>query len=121
MHKLALLAIAFFVAFAVFAPDVLASDSGGPGLPYETAMQTLQKSLTGPVAFAIALFGIVVAGGVLIFGGGINGFFSTMCLIVLVASLLVPAQYVLKGFYKEAATIAYEMPPNQEAEYGRIC
>lgn len=38
-------------------------------LPYGTWLTSLRNSVTGPVAFTLALVGIVVAGGVLIFGG----------------------------------------------------
>ena len=46
-----------------------ASEGTGGALPYESWLTNLRNSVTGPVAFSIALIGIVVAGGVLIFGG----------------------------------------------------
>ncbi|GHS92666.1 putative conjugal transfer protein TrbC [Planctomycetales bacterium] len=79
------------------------SFAAGAGLPYESAMTTLKTSLTGPVATGIAIIGICVAGGVLIFGGDLNGFFRTMCLIVLVAALLVCSTKILEAFYSDAS------------------
>jgi type IV secretion system protein TrbC len=48
------------------APDgVRAAASGGGGLPWETPLETLRDSITGPVAYAISLMGVVVAGATL--------------------------------------------------------
>ena len=67
-----------------------ASDTTG-GLPYESYLTKVRQSMTGTVGYTFALVGIVVAGGVLIFGGDLNGFVRTLLLIVLVASMLVGA------------------------------
>ena len=58
-------------------PHVFAAEGTGGSLPYESWLTNLRNSVTGPVAFALAMIGIVVAGGVLIFGGDLNGFFRT--------------------------------------------
>ncbi|OQW86254.1 MAG: conjugal transfer protein TrbC, partial [Rhodoferax ferrireducens] len=63
-------------AFIFMAPQhAFASTGTGGSLPYESWLSSLQDSVTGPVAFALSIIGIVVAGGVLIFGGDLNGFF----------------------------------------------
>ncbi|NQY74375.1 MAG: TrbC/VirB2 family protein, partial [Candidatus Margulisbacteria bacterium] len=54
------------------------------GLPWESGLVTLQQSLTGPVAMAISVIAIVVAGATLIFGGEIGEFARRMIMIVLV-------------------------------------
>ncbi|HGJ8671031.1 TPA: TrbC/VirB2 family protein [Neisseria gonorrhoeae] len=63
----------FFIGLAVFlllmSSPALASQGQGGGLPYESWLNNLRQSVTGPVAFALSIIGIVVAGGVLIFGG----------------------------------------------------
>jgi type IV secretion system protein VirB2 len=61
--------------------------------------------VTGPVAFALSIIGIVVAGGVLIFGGDLNGFFRTLIFLVLVMALLVGAQNVMSTFFGRGAEI----------------
>ena len=58
------------------------------------------------IAYSIAALGIVVAGGVLIFGGDLNGFFRTLIFIVLVMALLVGAQNVMSTFFGRGAEIA---------------
>jgi type IV secretion system protein VirB2 len=67
----------------------------------------LRNSVTGPVAFALSIIGIVIAGGVLIFGGDLNGFFRTLIFLVLVMALLVGAQNVMGTFFGRGAEIAY--------------
>ena len=85
---------------------VHASAGGGGGLPYESALAKLQQSATGPVAFVLSILGIVVAGGTLIFGGDLSGFFRTMVILVLVIGILVSAVNVLQTLFGAGATIA---------------
>ena len=91
----------------LFAPQpAFASEGTGGSLPYESWLTNLRNSVTGPVAFALSLIGIVVAGGVLIFGGELNGFFRTLIFIVLVMALLVGAQNMMSTFFGRGAEIA---------------
>jgi type IV secretion system protein VirB2 len=59
------------------------------------------------VAFALSIIGIVIAGGVLIFGGDLNGFFRTLIFLVLVMALLVGAQNMMSSFFGKGAEIAF--------------
>lgn len=84
------------LAFFLLAPQhAFASEGTGGSLPYEGWLTNLRNSVTGPVAFALSIIGIVVAGGILIFGGELNGFFRTLIFIVLVMALLVGAQNMM--------------------------
>ena len=87
-------------------PHVFAAEGTGESLPYESWLTNLRNSVTGPVAFALAMIGIVVAGGVLIFGGDLNGFFRTLIFVVLVMALLVGAQNMMSSFFGRGAEIA---------------
>ena len=42
------------------------------GLPWDTAIQTLQDDLTGAVATAISVIAFLAAGGALVFGEDVN-------------------------------------------------
>jgi type IV secretory pathway VirB2 component (pilin) len=96
-----------FLALMLMAPQhAHASEGTGGSLPYETWLTNLRNSVTGPVAFALSMIGIVVSGGVLIFGGDLNGFFRTMIFVVLVMALLVGAQNVMGTFFGRGAEIA---------------
>ena len=63
-----LLALLLFVAPAAFA------GGGGGGLPWETPLNRIAQSLTGPVALSISLIALMVAGGTLVFGGELSEF-----------------------------------------------
>lgn len=90
---------------ALLAPDLaFASDVGG-GLPWETPLATIRDSITGPVAYAISMMGIVVAGAMLIWGGEINEFARRVIMLVLVISLIVAASSLLKTLFVSGALI----------------
>lgn len=93
--------ILFIVSF-----DALAAAGGGGGLPYESWLDNIRQSITGPVAFATAIIGIVGAGAALIFAGSeMNGFLKTIIYIVLVMAFLVGAQNIMSGLFGTSATI----------------
>lgn len=95
---LGMLALLFAVA-----PEALASSTGDGVLPYESWLATLQKSLTGPVAFSISLIGIVSCGATLIFAGGeIGRFLRTLIYLVLVMTLLVGSNSLMTRFFNGA-------------------
>ncbi len=75
--KNTLLKLAALIVLTSVFKDTLAADtaSGSSVLPYETWLKTIQKSLTGPVAFSVSLIGIVSCGATLIFTGGEMGRF----------------------------------------------
>jgi len=109
--------IQFGMALAVFSlmalpESSLASVGAGGSLPYESWLTALRSSVTGPVAFALSIIGIVVAGGVLVFGGDLNGFFRTLIFIVLVMAFLVGAQNMMSNFFGTGAEIAFWQFPN---------
>jgi type IV secretion system protein TrbC len=97
MKKLVLLGLNLSVLFA--ASTVFAAQ----GLPWEAPMTVLRTSLTGPIAFAIALIAIMVTGGMLIFGGEINEFAKRGSYVVLVLGLLVTAQNALAVLFPAVA------------------
>lgn len=97
---------AVLLLFMSLVPEHAAASTGtGGSLPYESWLTNLQNSVTGPVAFALSIVGIVVAGGVLIFGGDLNGFFRTLIFIVLVMAFLVGAQNIMSSFFGRGAEI----------------
>ena len=65
----------------------------------------MQESITGPVAGAIALAAVAVAGGMLIFGGELNDFARRLCYIVLVAGILLGATQIVGLFGASGSSI----------------
>lgn len=82
-----------------------ASAAGGGGLPWETPLQTITRSIQGPVAYAISLLGIIGCGGMLIWGGEINEFMRRGIMLTLVISLVVLASNVLSGLFNTAGAL----------------
>jgi type IV secretory pathway VirB2 component (pilin) len=99
--RLALLAYALL---AICDP-AWAATGGGSGLPWETPLETLRDSITGPVAYTISLLGVVVAGAALVFGGEINDFVRRMIMLVLVISLIIFAANFLSTLFNTGAVI----------------
>lgn len=83
----------------------MASTAGG-GLPFDTWLTKIQKSITGPFAFTAAIIGLVAAGATLIFGGDMNGFMRTLVFFVLVLSFLVAAQNTMSAITGKGAEIS---------------
>lgn len=101
------LAYLTLILLILMAPQhAFASEGTGGALPYEDWLTGLRNSVTGPVAFTLSIVCIVIAGGILIFGGELNGFFRTLIFIVLVMALLVGAQNMMTSFFGRGAEIA---------------
>ena len=79
---------------ALFPLEVWASDTGGD-LPFDAGIIMLKESITGPLAAMLSLGGIVVAGGMLIFGGDLSGFMRSMIFLVLVIAIIVGASALI--------------------------
>jgi len=82
------------------------ASSAGGGLPFDSYLTKIQKSITGPFAFTAAIIGLVGAGATLIFGGEMNGFLRTLLFIVLVLSFLVAAQNTMTAITGKGAEIS---------------
>jgi len=78
---------------------------GGAGLPWEGPLEKLRKSISGPVAFVIALLGILATGATLIWGGEISEFTRRIIYVVLVVSIIVFANSLLSGALFSGATV----------------
>ena len=93
----------------------LASSTGG-GLPFDSWLTKIQKSITGPFAFSAAIIGLVAAGATLIFGGDMNGFMRTLIFFVLVLSFLVAAQNTMTAITGKGAEISKPVVERVNAE-----
>jgi type IV secretion system protein VirB2 len=95
--------VAASIAVAIASP-ALAGTTGG-GLPWEGPLKQIQESINGPVAGAIALAAMAIAGGMLIFGGELNDFARRLMYIVLVAGILLGASQIVGLFNATGASI----------------
>jgi len=105
-----------FVVFLAAAASTAHAATGGAGLPWEQPLTTLSNSVTGPVAYGVSLIGIVGAGGVLIFAGGmVNEFLRAVLFSVLVIAFIIAAKNTLSAFGFAAGA---EITQVQEEGYG---
>jgi type IV secretion system protein TrbC len=93
MSTVCVLALAF---------SLQAFGSAAGTLPWEAPIAT---SLTGPVAYAIGLIGIAIAGGTMLWGGELTEFGRRACMIGLVVSVLVFAAPMLSSAFGVTAAV----------------
>src|SRR6266704_338920 len=79
--------------------------AAGGNLPWEKPMTAIATSLTGPVAYAIGLIGIAIAGGAMLWGGELTEFGRRACMIGLVVSVLVFAAPMLSSAFGVTAAV----------------
>ena len=89
---------AILLAIQALAVRVYAAPAGG-GLPWEKPMTLIATSLTGPVAYAIGLIGICIAGGTLLFGHELHEVGRRACMIGLVIAVLIFAAPMLASAF----------------------
>jgi type IV secretion system protein VirB2 len=94
---------ALFAIAAAFSLRLQAAAAGG--LPWEKPMTAIATSLTGPVAYAIGLIGIAIAGGAMLWGGELTEFGRRACMIGLVVSVLVFAAPLLASAFGVNAAV----------------
>ena len=85
--------------------SVHAHAAAGGNLPWERPMTAIATSLTGPVAYAIGLIGIAIAGGAMLWGGELTEFGRRACMIGLVVSVLVFAAPMLASAFGVNAAV----------------
>jgi len=89
------------IVFLFGADMAMAAQNPGGGsagsLPWEGPLEKLRASITGPVAFIIALLGIIACGATLIWGGEISEFTRRIIYVVLVVCIIVFANAILEN------------------------
>ncbi len=100
-----ILAVIMFAAVSFSVSEPALASSGGGGLPWESPLQQIQQSITGPVAGFIALAAVAIAGAMLIFGGELNDFARRLCYVALVGGVLLGATQIVALFGATGASI----------------
>ena len=94
---------ALFALAMAFSFQLRAAAAGG--LPWEKPMTAIATSLTGPVAYAIGLIGIAIAGGTMLWGGDLGEVGRKACMVGLVVAVLVFAAPMLSSAFGVAAAL----------------
>lgn len=85
--------------------DVFAASTASQGMPWETPMQLIADSLTGPVAFCISVIGMTGSGFALIFGSEIGTFLKVIIYIILASSIAICAASLLRLLFGVGAEL----------------
>jgi type IV secretion system protein VirB2 len=112
--KWLLLSLLLFLALC---PSLaLAAGTGGGGLPWETPIQTVSQSMTGPVAKGVALIAIIGAVGTMLFlHAELNAFTRVIVYIVLGVGTLVGANAFLSGSGAQGAEVTATVKTSLES------
>lgn len=101
-----LLTSMLFATFGLLPGLALAAAAAGGITEWETPLTKVVTSITGPVAFGISAIGVVVSGGMLMWGGEINEFGRRIIMVVLVIALIVTATNLLQTLFGVGALVA---------------
>jgi len=75
------------------------------GLPWETPLQTVKQSLTGPVAAGISVVGIAAGGMALVFGGELSEFAKRACYAVIATGAIVGAGTLMSTLFSASSAV----------------
>jgi type IV secretion system protein VirB2 len=73
----------------------------------ETPLQSLQKSLSGPIALSIGIIAVVITGAMLIFGGEISDFGKRRAYVVLVLGILLSANTIITSLFTNTSALIF--------------
>ena len=96
-----------FVGLAAVAMSVSPAFAGttNNSLPWEGPLQTIATSLTGPVAFSIAVIAMAATGGMLVFGGELTEVTRKSCILVLAIAFLVGGAALMRTLFGVSAAL----------------
>ncbi|WP_144600714.1 TrbC/VirB2 family protein [Campylobacter coli] len=95
----------FLFLFLVLGLEYALASTTGAGLPWESPLETIKASISGPVAFVVSILAIIGAGVGLIWGNEFSGFIKTLFYLVLVIALIVGANSFISLFSTSGALI----------------
>jgi type IV secretion system protein TrbC len=85
------------LAWLCFSRVAMAGVTGA--MPWETPLRTIAQSLTGPVAFSVAIIGIFATGATLMWGGEMNEFARRAALMGLIVAVIVFATNIMASAF----------------------
>lgn len=98
--------IILLIGFAVLAlTDTAFASTGAGGFQYETALETFADSITGPVAFTIAIIAMAASGFGIAFGGELTGWIKVACGIIVIVGFIVCAANIFEKLYGVSAAL----------------
>ena len=93
------------VGLVLVSSAVSYASSTSTGLPWETPLQTVKQSLTGPVAAGISVVGIAAGGMALVFGGELSEFAKRACYAVIATGAIVGAGTLMSTLFSASSAV----------------
>jgi type IV secretory pathway VirB2 component (pilin) len=90
---------------ALMSSAVSYASTTSTGLPWETPLQTVKQSLTGPVAAGISVVGIAAGGMALVFGGELSEFAKRACYAVIATGAIVGAGTLMSTLFSTSSAV----------------
>jgi type IV secretion system protein VirB2 len=90
---------------ALVSSAVSYASSTSTGLPWETPLQTVKQSLTGPVAAGISVVGLAAGGMALVFGGELSEFAKRSCYAVIATAVIVGAGTIMSTLFSSSSAV----------------
>ena len=95
----------YFALLNFLVPATLWASSGSQGMPWESPMQKIVSSLTGPIAAGISTLAFFIALASLAFGQDLSGFVRSLVILVLVVSGLLSIASVINMLFGVSGAI----------------
>lgn len=92
------------VALAVLAPVAVIAGTA-QGLPWESPMEKVKNSLTGPIALGISIIALAAAGAALVFGGELSEFTRKIIMLVMALALLVAGGSIMTTLFSASGAL----------------
>lgn len=105
--------IAIFIMWPIQAHAAVTTSSAN--LPWEDPLNKFQESISGPVAYAICIIGIVGSGAALVWGGEIGDFGRKMIMVVLAISVIILASKIMTSLFSSGAVIPVKQESHQQS------
>lgn len=102
-YAVSALIVLLFISFPALAST--AGPGGGTGLQWETPIQTIVRSISGPVAWGFLVLGLLAIAFKLVWGGDMDAFLRSAIYFVMVGSLIAFAVGIIGGVMFAGATI----------------
>ena len=90
---------------ALISSAVSYASTSTTGLPWETPLQTVKQSLTGPVAAGVSVVGIAAGGMALVFGGELSEFAKRACYAVIATGAIVGAGTLMTTLFSSSSAV----------------
>ena len=104
MTKWGILAL-IVIAAALFVVEPALASTASSGTSFDRPLTKLRGVFTGPLAYTFSLLGVVVAGGMLIFGGELGDFAKRLIMLILVIAIVAFAAQLISTFFNLSGAV----------------